>query len=590
MSFRHALIAAVSLAALQSCATQTAPPALTAADLLTVPYAAPAAQPFDVDAFFAALPAGVTAAYENAAFDAASGAMVVDGLSFSLEAAPVKLRVAQAKIWNGDAASMDAVFSGAATAPAKQRLFDRMALEGVWLDGAQWDGGAQNLSFNIDKLVFAGLSARSATLPENAEAPEDAGFIRMAAALMSSFAYDGAAFSNFSVKAYNNQGAMASLEVGEGFERGYDGGRLDYAQARNMRYVVTSADEIVASIGDIFNGDDADPLDDKILQPHARDALKTAAKNPLAVLASAYDGIDVVQETLSYETHGFDVSGGLEWLARWELPPITETDLIDLGASTTLGFKESWNGVPVQAMERMEVGAYDFYWLVPANLQGRYDGWSFAVGAMMDLFMSETGAGMTPEAGAQEFLKFRSAISSLGLDTVDTNGDFSWNWNGENGVLNAGANGEVVSLYSDAVSVGLDGPSLAEWAAFGPDAFGENAAFLNEVALTGFSYSITDVSLLDKLFALAAEETGGTAADLRQSAPAMIRMSAAQAAQVDPRIAQYAEALASFIEQGGTIEINLQPAAPVPLSVFQSQDMTPPELLDMLNLTIVHTP
>ncbi|MBT8473383.1 MAG: hypothetical protein KJN99_12315, partial [Marinicaulis sp.] len=80
----------------------------------------------------------------------------------------------------------------------------------------------------------------------------------------------------------------------------------------------------------------------------------------------------------------------------------------------------------------------------------------------------------------------------------------------------------------------------------------------------------------------------GTGEDLRAAAPAMLRMSGAQAAEINPRIAGYIEAVATFIEAGGEIEATIAPATPVNLNALNN--VGPDTLPDLLNLNIIHRP
>jgi hypothetical protein len=111
-------------------------------------------------------------------------------------------------------------------------------------------------------------------------------------------------------------------------------------------------------------------------------------------------------------------------------------------------------------------------------------------------------------------------------------------------------------------------------------------------AFKGFGLKIADKMLLDVGFELGALGMEGTSADdLRQSAPAMIRLSGMQAAAMSPRIGGYVDAIANFVEQGGTIEIAARPQSPVALEAIDAASEAGPQTIpDLINLTVTHTP
>jgi len=71
----------------------------------------------------------------------------------------------------------------------------------------------------------------------------------------------------------------------------------------------------------------------------------------------------------------------------------------------------------------------------------------------------------------------------------------------------------------------------------------------------------------------------------------MIRLSGAQAAQMNPRITDYVNALAEFVAKGGMLEIAAAPEEPVAFTTLQSTGMTAPQTMpDVLDLTVTHKP
>jgi hypothetical protein len=590
-TIRNALCASAAAFVLHACAT--APErALTADDLLTAPYALQAGAPFDIDALFAALPGWLAVEHGPATFDAAIGAMVVSDLRIAMANAPdAGIVAARAVIWGGDPGAAQAVFSGGARLADMTPLFDRLTLEGVRSEGLQWEVGTENASLSIGKLVIDGLSARPYALEEKPGANEEGAVLRNVAAVMGSFAYDGAAYSDFALRLHNSQGDAVEMKVAEAFSRGYDAGAVDYQSARGVYALVEGLGEnplVEVAASETREAAANNPYA-KILNKPPVEAVNEMVRHPAAFLADAVGGVLTEYEIDFTEARGADMSGAYAWLARWELPPITETDLIDLGAQTMLGYRQIVNGRPVYTIDRAEVAAADFHWLIPSRYDVAYRGLTYDMGAMFEEMRNGMAPGFSTET-APQMEQFREALSALGLERISGDMDFSWRWNGDTGAAALSMSSDFVDVAANTIGVRAAGPSLARW-----DAMARNetqiAAAAGEIALEGLNYSITDKGFLGRIFDYAAAKNGaGTGPELRQSVTAMVRLSSLQSAEMNPRLPSYAMALADFLERGGTISLLAAPSAPVSVFAIQAASQGAPQTLpDMLNITMTHT-
>ncbi|WDI33068.1 hypothetical protein PUV54_07650 [Hyphococcus flavus] len=588
-SVRNVICVTFGIFAAHSCASTTAP-SLTAQDLLVAPYTYAAGQPFDVDAFLAAFPSWLTTSYSAAEFDPEQGAMVIENFRFGFAAAPeLGFLADRAVVWDADVDSMTAVFSGTANNTAKASLFDRIALEGLRSEGMQWDGGSESASISFDKLVIDGLAARSYNLAPKAGVGEESKILRNMAAVMGSFAYDGAAYSNFSLRLANSSGERVEVDVAEAFARGYDAGAVAFQSASGVTALIHSAsDDVPVEVSEKVKGKRAEGPYAKILNLPPSEAMNEVLRRPTAMLAAAAVGETTAYEIDYTEARGADLSGALLWLARWELPPITETNLIDLGAQTMLGYRESWDGQLIQSIERTEIPAADFYWLVPAQYDVVYSGYTQEIGQMFGVMQNRMPPGFSTEA-APQFEEMFAVMNALGLERIAGDMDFSWRWNGETGDAAVSTSSDLIDLLTNDLGISVGGPTLAEW-----DVMARNdtpmAAAVTDISLQGFNFGLGDRGILDRAFAYAAEEQGMTGPDLRQSMSAMARLTGAQAGEMNPRIESYAGAVADFIAGGGRIDIVAAPETPVDFMTLQSVGQTAPQTLpDVLNLSITHT-
>jgi len=589
LSIRNALCAAAAALTLHACATAPAPQ-LTADALLMEPLRLADGKPFDVDAFFGALPDALTVTYADAAFNPEFGAMVVSDLAFSF-AGPdgPGLHVDRATIWSADTEAMERVLSGAGDLQAMAPLFERIALDGVRSQGMQWEAGSESVSFSMARLVIDGLSARSFALAPKERDAEGLGILRTAAAVMNSFAYDGAVYTDLLLQIADSDANNVILEVEEGFARGYRAGAVDYQSTRLLNLLIQGRKggplvEVAARKKDA----DAAPSKAlaKILNKPSNEEINGFIRKPAALLASAAAG-GVKEYAIGFmDVRGADLSGALSWLAKWELPPITETNLMDFGSQTMTGYSESWNGRAVQTIDSAAIRA-DFYWLVPSNYQVAYSGFSQDIAGMIAEAQNELPPGAATETSPQ-FAKVQSALSSLGVDRLAGDMAISWAWNGETGAAALAGASDLTDVMASALNLNLAGPSLAEWDSLVRNGGAEAA--VSNVALSALNFAITDQGILDRAFAYAAEQQGGgSGPEMRQAMSVMARLSGAQAAEANPRIPGYANAIADFLAGGGTISIVAAPAAPVSLMELEGIGKTAPQTIpDVLNLSITH--
>lgn len=589
-SARNLLFVSLGAITVHSCAT-TAPPPLSADDLLVAPYSYAAGEAFDVDAFLAAFPAWLTASYATAGFDATRGATIVEDLRFGFAGAPdVGFHADRVVIWGANVGATDAVFAGTANNATKASLFERVMFEGVRSEGMQWDAGSESASLSVDKMVIDGLSARSYNLAPKAGVGEETKILRSIAAIMGSFSYDGAAYSNLAIRLANRSGEKVEINVAEAFARGYDAGAVEFQSASGVAaFIQGAADDAPVEISGEAKRAKPDAPYAKILNQPPSEAVIEILRHPTATLASATGGGATAYEIDYAEARGVDVAGALTWLARWQLPPITETELIDFGAQTMLGYREIWDGLPVYSIERAEIPAADFYWLVPSQYEVVYSGMTYELQSMVGAMENRMGPGFSTEA-APQLQQLRAALAGLGIDRVAGDSAFSWRWNGETGDASIATSADLADLAVNEMGVSVAGPNLAQW-----DAMARSntpvAVAAQDISLRGFNFGLGDRGILERAFAYAAQEQGGgTGPELRQSIAAMARLSGAQAAQANPRLTSYANAVADFLAGGGRIDIVAAPAAPVDMATLQSAGQTAPQTLpDVLNLTVTHT-
>jgi len=619
MTMKKLLMTGVATVLLSSCATPPQPP-LTADSLLRSSFAQSNAAAFDVAAFMGQMPDWLDIKFSDANFDQATGAMVIRDLSFALKEFPeYAVLVDRTDIWGGDVEALQAVMAGGVT-DAKVSLFDRATLTGVRTDNWKWSAGAliqgaedsvttpaaQNnpsdgigaietaLSYTIDKLVFDGLSAKSYTPPSSENIPDEAAMLVTMAGVSNAYALEGSAFSGVNFSATDNQNAEIKMSIAEGFVRGYDGGRTEYQESSGIRYVTNVSDKDLLreiNVNQELVAQENDPDENKILNPWAREDVQEMLSNPVlfvALLTGASSSVVEIDRIVGRQS---DVSGALSWLSRFEMPPITQTDLIDLGALTIEGSRTIWDGNFVYGVDRSEIRALDFHWLVPSNYVQVDSGFTMNTRQLMSTVLEREGAGLTPETGSLQIQQIFAAIEALGVETINGQSEVHWKWDGNEGGLDTGMTLDFTDLTKTSFGLNMDGPSLAGW----EQIVKTNAAADVEdipVFFNNFQFSITDDQLLDRSYAYAATQLGGgSAQDMRASLPSLVRLSGGQFAQLSPRIPSYLDAVATFLGESGSISLTANPEVPVSISDIQkASEESPQSLLELLNLVIEHQP
>lgn len=132
-----------------------------------------------------------------------------------------------------------------------------------------------------------------------------------------------------------------------------------------------------------------------------------------------------------------------------------------------------------------------------------------------------------------------------------------------------------------AMTLSMDGPEAPDMTAmFAP------------LVLNSFILRIEDMSLLDRALTAGSAAQGMSKPELRQQAAAMITLGMLGAPAEIPRplLTQLSEALAGFINGGGTVTIAMTPDEPVSVATILEQAESEAIDFEAMGITITHTP
>lgn len=558
MKFSNTLLAGAAALALASCGkkeeaidgprSETTRQAVNAdaASPLDASFALKGAGPVDIDALLALMPENSRPSYETATFDDSLGATVVENLRFADadDGEAVTVRRAEfygvdmeaiARVRDAESAGADAPFE---TVFQKVRFFD------VASEGLEQDDEAARLA--IGGIEFDTMQIRQGGFEGDGVGDEGARFFN-------AVNLAGLYFKDLSFDVEAGEAPTVAMKAPDLRFVSLGGGKLGAVIANDLEYDVKQSAQSLAAMREAMGPQGAMFLSGPLAGFFAPESQRV--------------GIEAV------EWRNIDLSGLLAWGLKDERPPVTEERLVDLGTMQASGMETYVNGKRAVTVGEASMTAGEFTWLMPSNF--RFDS--------KDAVYDFTAYVPDTEEAALTVLRER------GLDKVEADGAAEWVWNADTGVADLDYVANMADFASFNADIGFTGMKLDDVAAAMDDP--GVASLFSQGAFRNFSLKVEDEEALDAIFALAALQMGGTGEDLRASVPAMIRLMGAQAAQMNPRMTDYINALAEFVSKGGSLDIIAEPAEPVAFSALQATGATAPQTLpDMINLTVTHKP
>jgi hypothetical protein len=553
MKFSKLLLAGVAVLALGACgkkdASASAPQTEASQQAAKTNTASPldaefrlkGAEAIDIDALFALIPEDSRPTYDEAAFDNRLGAMVVENLRFSDNDDGEGVLVERAEFYGVDLDAIDSVASAenpSADAPF-ETVFEKVRFFNVQTEGFE----DKDVKVSIGGIELDNLAIRQGGVDGGGAGAEGARFFN-------AVNFAGLYFKDISVTTQSEDAPNVDFSAPDLRFVSLGGGKLNAVIANGLEYEMNQSAATLAALRGA-------------LGPQAALILNSPLKGFLAPENQR-------TKLKSFEWRGIDMSGLLEWGLKSETPPMSALDLIDLGTIKMTDVESYINGRRAATMKEATVTAANFTWLVPSQIRAD------TKGAVYDL------TAYVPET-EEATLK---VLRDNGLDEVKGDGRAEWNWNANSGVVELDYVADTKGLANFAMGLGFSGLKLKDIAKAKEDGEAKPVAALGK--FNTFTMSLTDEKALDTIFALAALQMGGSAEDLRQSAPAMIRMSGAQVSQMNPRLPDYVNAVADFVAEGGTLEISANPPKPVAFSALQGAGASPQTLPDVINLKVTH--
>ena len=300
----------------------------------------------------------------------------------------------------------------------------------------------------------------------------------------------------------------------------------------------------------------------------------------------------------------------LGWLARGELPPRTETDLMSLGVWTADSITFNMFGDTFYSMGASVIDMSGFHWLVPTAIDMRVDDLVYNIGPLMRV-VADTDPDFAEAEEHQAMLDVLGVMDKYGLSAPSFDADIAWRWDPETGPANLNMTYGLDGYGTASTDLDIVSSSFDDFASLFDieDEEARKAAFQlmaeQDMRFSGLSLELDDQGGLDKVFSMAIEimnimpneETAAFAnmepEDLRAMAAGLVPLGAFELSKVFPPAAGYARTVSSYISEGGRLRIAAEP--PTPLSSKEIEKLPDlasdtDQIVEMFGLSVVHTP
>ncbi|MEL6724536.1 MAG: hypothetical protein AAFP81_08550 [Pseudomonadota bacterium] len=306
---------------------------------------------------------------------------------------------------------------------------------------------------------------------------------------------------------------------------------------------------------------------------------------------------------------GMKLARAFEALANWDMPDTSDTAFMDLGSWEMSNYTMD---IAEQTLFESEsfVLDTDFHWLLPTRFELSFSDTGYNLANLFEVMTQEVGDELAPGLTAEDLSRGLDIVEQYGFDCFC--GDFSvnLNWDETSGDLTYNEKSQFAEAFGGRTFVDLTMPTPAEVADI---VMQEDAEELFETAFKqAFEFrqaelSVTDMGGLTNLFEMlhaigeAFPEQDGMAilayndaAQLRNLAVNSVIGMKPMVRQEAPMADPWMDAVASFLEEGGTLTFGAKPPQPIDAEFIESLDADgvepePEEIVEMFGLTVSHT-
>lgn len=306
---------------------------------------------------------------------------------------------------------------------------------------------------------------------------------------------------------------------------------------------------------------------------------------------------------------GFRMADAFEALANWEVPDTSQADVFDLGRWEVTDYTFDMAEKSLFASERIVFDS-DFHWLLPTKVAFSMTDTGYNIGNLFEVMTQELGEELEPGLTMEDVRTGLSIVETYGFDCLC--GDFAvdLNWSPESGDITYRESGNFAEAFSGKTSadVGFSTPAkIAGLFDLDDPEDGFEDAFKSDFEFRSFETVMTDLGGLSNLFEMLhaigeafPEQEGmamlayNDAVQLRALAVNMVVGMKPMVRQEVPSADPYMDAIAAFLEEGGTLTFSVKPPTPITVALIEALDDAeeepdPDTILEIIGLTVTHT-
>lgn len=570
----------------------------------------------DVKALAAMMPKGVGFDYDDVEFDADSGATIIEDVEITFDKLEgLAIEIDELVIWDMDFDYVGARLSGekAGTSGKAARRIEAYDVELTGVEkmyagfleaySSALEGSLEDIldkeldedaleamdtrlgyfDMSIDYIVLDDVRLREWELePVDAEeAGEDWAkvmpFLQRYAAWNRVFQFDGVAFEGVNAEFSLERGGIT--QNGElGIERivyeGYRGGdvKLNLVEGLYGHFDMDMPDEEFDGMGPVSVGYEVD----------------------------------------RYVIEGVALDKVMGFLARGEMPPKDETDLMSFGVWTIEGEAATFNDADFYSVDKSVIELNDWHWLLPAKIRMSVTNQTYDIEGYFGSIFDMIGEEGPSKEEMTAFYDVMGVLDDYGLARPTFDYSLIWDWSPESGKASAGLAFGLDGYQRSAMLLTGSLPdydSAAEtiaddFSSFDSDTLAE--VFQEMSSLVSFQLEIIDEGGFDKAFPmiievakLFEEEEGAeflakaTPESLRGFVTGGIMFGAERASKFVPQAPAFAAELVNFIEEGGRFTVSVRPEEPISAATAEeierfTDDEDAEGLIDYLGVTVEH--
>lgn len=306
---------------------------------------------------------------------------------------------------------------------------------------------------------------------------------------------------------------------------------------------------------------------------------------------------------------GMKLARAFEALANWEMPDSSDTAFMDLGTWEMSNYTMDMSEQRLFESKSFALDT-DFHWLLPTKFDLSFSDTGYNLANLFEVMTQEVGDELAPGLTAEDLSRGLDIVEQYGFDCLCGDFSVSLNWDETSGDITYKEQSQFAEAFGGRTLVDLTIPTPEQVADI---VTGENAeeqfetAFKQAFEFRQAEISVTDMGGLTNLFEMlhaigeAFPEQDGMAilayndaAQLRNLAVNSVIGMKPMVRQEAPMADPWMDAVASFLEEGGTLTFGAKPPQPIDAEFIESLDADgvepePEEIVEMFGLTVSHT-